>query len=135
MLHHILAMIALGTGGLAPGSQEVVQNYDGYDPARSSVQQRERRFGVEFRQLDWRDHVFGSTQEMDEFIADKQRNGWELQIFPGELRVRYRLARWGGSRIFDNLPEAQAWAAHLERQYGYEVRIVESIGASPVAPR
>src|SRR5438309_11528879 len=112
MFHQIIAVITLGAGGL--NAPEVARGYDTHDQVVYA------RFGVEFRQPDWRDYVFGSPQEMDEFIADKQRNGWELQLFPGELRVRYRLTQWGGSRIFDNPPEAQAWAAYLQRQLGSE---------------
>jgi hypothetical protein len=125
MFHHLIAVIALGAGGLE--AQEVARGYDTHDQTLYSLQRTEARFGVQFRQPDWRDYVFGSPQEMDDFISDKQRNGWELQIVPRELRVRYRLMQWGGSRIFDNLLEAQAWAAHLERQFGYESRIVESL--------
>ncbi len=126
MFHHMIAVIALGTGGLEASSQEFAQGYATHDQALYSAQQSERRYGVEFRQPDWRDYAFGSQQEMDDFIYDKQRNGWELQIFPGQLRVRYRLIQWGGSRILNTLSEAQAWAQHLERQFGYETRIVDA---------
>lgn len=123
MFHQVIAMIALGVGGLQPIVPEVAR----HDLTTVTAQPGERRFGVEFRQPEWRDQLFGSQYDMDEFIADKQRNRWDVQVFPSELRVRFRLTQWGGSRVFDNLPDAQAWVAYLERQFGYQCRIVESL--------
>jgi hypothetical protein len=124
MLHHIIAVIALGVGGLDAGSQELAR-YDGRDQAYEYAQRRDGRFWVQFRQPEWRDYAFDSREEMDQFIYDKQRNGWDVEIYPRGLRVRYRLTQWGGSQIFDTLPEAEAWARHLERHFGYQPRIVD----------
>jgi hypothetical protein len=82
-----------------------------------------RRYAVQFRQPYWREYTFGSPAEMEIHIDSQRRNGWEVQVFPRELRVRDRLMNWGGSRVFDNAPEAQQWSVYLEGQ-GYEPRIV-----------
>ena len=126
MFHTIVATTALIIAGLPTESQGLTQPLLAHDQTIDADQRVQGRFGVEFRQPEWRDYAFGSPQEMDDFIADKQRNGWELQFFPGELRVGYRLVQWGGSRIFDNLGEARAWAWYLERQLGYQVRFVDN---------
>jgi len=125
MFHHFIAVIALAVGGYDAGSQQPAQRFDVSAPTADTFQPSGRRYWVQFRQPEWRDHAFALQQEMDEFIYDKQRNGWDVQVYAGELRVRYRLTQWGGSRIFDNLREAQAWAAYLERELGYEPRIVD----------
>jgi hypothetical protein len=91
----------------------------------TSVVQQSRRYWVQFRQPEWRDQTFYSRYEMDVFLDDKRRNGWEVQVFPYELRARFRLTQWGGSRTFDTLPEAQQWAAYLDRELGYQPRIVD----------
>src|SRR5262249_1270004 len=91
----------------------------------SAVAQQARRYWVQFRQPDWRDQTFNSRYEMDAFIANQRSNGWEVQVFPYELRVRFRLMQWGGSRVFTDLGAAQAWAAYLDHDLGYQPRIVD----------
>lgn len=125
MFHTMIAAIALGVAGLTDGSQQLSQGQNVMDQAQDS-QPQGRRFWVQFRQPFWRDHIFGSRQEMDEFVDGRGRNGWDLQVFPYEFRVRYRLVQWGGSRIFDDLAEARAWARYLQNQEGYETRIVDA---------
>ena len=125
MFHHVIALIALGVGGADAYSQGLPGGYHPHEQVHYSAQPRDARYGVEFRQPDWREYAFGSPQEMEDFIYEKQRNGWDVQILSGQLRVRYRLVQWGGSRVLDSFSEARAWAAHLERQFGYETRIVD----------
>lgn len=88
-----------------------------------SSQPAPTRYWVQFRQPFWREHEFGSRAELDNYVYDRQRNGWEVQVFD-RRRARDRLMHWGGSRKFDYLPEAQSWARYLEDREGYETRVV-----------
>jgi len=106
--------------------------HEGMSGARLTAQEVLRRpyahrYWVQIRQPQWQEQTFTSRENMDYFIRDQQRNGWELQVgtLPGgEYSVRYRLMRWGGSRVVDSRAEARDWAAQLEEQ-GYETRIVD----------
>jgi hypothetical protein len=91
---------------------------------------RQQAFWVQFRQPYWRVQQFRSPGELAAFVADCQRNGWEVQVLSsgrGRQTARARLMQWGGSRIVYDLGEAQRWAAYLA-ELGYEPRIVDYPG-------
>src|SRR5438270_4793474 len=125
----ILAVTVFALGATSAFAQYVP--YPGaptYPPAPSTPQYPQAGYWVQFRQPYWREQQFFSEPEMANFIRTQQSLGWEVQVSqtpPPPYQVRYRLMRWGGSRIVPTMAEAQQWARQLEDQ-GYEPRIVNT---------
>jgi hypothetical protein len=124
MFHKLmLTVVVLAAGGLV--------QYEGIGGSRLTAQQpipvpRAQRYWVQFRQPEWRESTFTTREDLDYFVRNQQRNGWEVRVAnlpDGTFSARYRLTQWGGSQILDTLGDAQAWAAQLAGQ-GYEPRIV-----------
>jgi len=127
MLRKLMLVFALLVSATAAWAQDGPLRMHLSDGPAATVQSPQvLRYWVQFRQPYWREQQFGNRDEMEAFVAGQQRNGWEVQVYSdpgGGFMVRHRLMNWGGSRIFNTLPEAQQWAANLENQ-GYEPRIV-----------
>ena len=126
MFHQVIAIIALAIGSSDASSVDLARTNNADGQVNLAVHSQVGRFGVQFRQPEWRENRFSSPEEMDNAIMEWRRNGWELQIFPNDLRVRYRLMQWGGSRAFNDLREAQDWARYLEDSQGYQTRVVQN---------
>src|SRR5206468_727037 len=111
MIHKLMLAIVLAAGVLAP--------LDGIGAARLTAQERSRnpyaqRYWVQIRQPQWQEQTFYSAAELDNFVRTQERNGWDVQVANlrgGVYSVRFRLVRWGGSRVVDSLAEARDWAA------------------------
>jgi hypothetical protein len=127
----ILTTVALASSvATASAQDEPFSRIRSADPgayaARSGRAARRFAYHVQIRRPYWEAQTFSARRAMAAF-ADKQRaNGWEVQLLPqapGSFPVRYRLMKWGGSRVLPTRDEAEDWADELEED-GYETRIV-----------
>src|SRR5262245_8362502 len=91
------AVIALGLGA---GSADALAQYrPPYPPVPPAYPQR--GYTVQIRQPNWKTTTVASEYELGNFVEDKRRHGWEVDVRPlggGTFEVSYRLLRWGGTR-------------------------------------
>jgi hypothetical protein len=127
MCHKLLvAILVCGLAGASAFAQQVLPPPRPVAPGANAPPTAQGFYSVQFRQPYWRQQEFRSQQEVANFIALQQPNGWEIQVLPPQRNrypVRYRLMQWGGSRNVADVAEAQRWAGVLE-EAGYEPRIV-----------
>jgi hypothetical protein len=119
----ILSAVVLAAGALMPLGWLGGVGATAQEPL---PQPRGQRYWVQIRHPESQNQQFYTRQDLDYFVNSQRQNGWEVQVAnlsDGTFSARYRLMRWGGSRIVDSMREAQWWANELQEQ-GYQTRIV-----------
>jgi hypothetical protein len=110
-----LTILGLLMATLAPvEAQVIVQPIAPHHPHR-----------VEYRQLNWKVHVFVNPAQAQAFAQTKASRGFHVveEVLPGQIRVRYRMTHWHTYATVNHGPEAHDLARTLATK-GYEARVI-----------